>query len=221
MSEKSDLRSATISGGGNAASTAQLSPGEVLANRFRIVRFLAAGGTGDVYEAEDTELNELVALKTIRVNAADAPSAIDRFRGEVQLSRKVTHANVCRVFDLAHDQSEARGSITFLTMQLLPGETLAARLRRTSRMSTAEALPLALDMAEALSAAHAAGIIHRDFKPGNVILIPSEDREHAVVTDFGLASLKPGPDSSTQTDQPERWSARPQRLIRCMRISSC
>ncbi len=192
------LDAITISIAAGLPPMARLSPGEVLARRFRIVRFLASGGMGEVYEAEDIELSERVALKTIRIGSNDSDAALERFRREVQLSRKVTHPSVCRVFDLAHDDTPGR-RVTFLTMQFLHGETLATRLRRVGRMSTDEALPLALELADALNAAHRAGIVHRDFKPGNVILVPSETGDHAVVTDFGLAILSAAQDSTTRT----------------------
>jgi serine/threonine protein kinase/tetratricopeptide (TPR) repeat protein len=166
-----------------------LSEGQLLAGRFRIVRFIARGGMGDVYEADDLELRERVALKTLRPEIAGTAQAMERFRREIQLARKVTHPNVCRIFDLFHDTLGSE-NITFLIMELLEGETLHQRLLRTGRMTEAEALPLVRQMAAGLAAAHRAGVIHRDFKSSNVILVNDETdpREfRAVVTDFGLA----------------------------------
>jgi tetratricopeptide (TPR) repeat protein/tRNA A-37 threonylcarbamoyl transferase component Bud32 len=146
---------------------------------------------GEVYEAEDLELRERVALKTVRPEIAQDERAIERFKREIHLARKVTHPNVCRIFDLGHHQTPlGGGGITFLTMELLAGETLSEQLRRTGRLSTADAFPLVAQMASALAAAHSAGIVHRDLKPGNVVLVPSKEGEggvRAVVTDFGLA----------------------------------
>jgi eukaryotic-like serine/threonine-protein kinase len=163
--------------------------GRVLAGRFKIVRFIARGGMGDVYEAEDLELYERVALKTVRAEIAGRDNAMERFKREIQLARKVTHPNVCRIFDIFHDTSTAE-DITFLTMELLEGETLRQRLLRSGKIATAEALPMITQMAAGLAAAHVAGIIHRDFKSSNVMLSPETSgggAARAVVTDFGLA----------------------------------
>jgi serine/threonine protein kinase/tetratricopeptide (TPR) repeat protein len=166
----------------------RLSPGEVLAGRFRVVRFIAKGGMGEVYEAEDLELHENVAIKTLLPSISSDPVAIEQFKHEIQLSRKVTHSNVCRIFDLVHDPRPS-GSVTFLTMELLNGITLAAYLEKIGIVPLEEALSLARQMAEGLDTAHRAGIIHQDFKSGNVILIDADDVEQrrAVITDFGLA----------------------------------
>jgi eukaryotic-like serine/threonine-protein kinase len=166
-----------------------LAEGRLLAGRFRIVKFIDRGGMGDVYEAEDLELRERVALKTVRPEIAGVPQAMERFKREIQLARRVTHPNVCRIFDIFHDKTES-GDITFLTMELLPGETLHHRLSRIGRMTTTEALPIIRQMAAGLGAAHNVGVIHRDFKSSNVMLIPLDadaQQFRAVVTDFGLA----------------------------------
>src|SRR6185295_786574 len=164
---------------------------QLVAGRFKIVRLIGQGGMGAVYEAEDQELGGHIALKTVHPEATIDPRTVERFKQEIYLARKVTHPNVCRIFDLFHHQAlPSDDEIVFLTMELLPGETLAQRLRRAGRMSTAEALPLVRHMAAALGAAHQAGIVHRDFKPSNVVLVPSKDNPddvRAVVTDFGLA----------------------------------
>ncbi len=164
-----------------------------IAGRYRVVRFIARGGMGEVYEVEDQELRERVALKTVRPEVARDTVAIERFRREIQLARKVTHPNVCRIFDVSYhrDAATSEGFI-FLTMELLPGETLAHRLRNAGAMSAAEALPIARQIAEALHAAHQAGVIHRDLKPGNIMLVESHGATRAVVTDFGLARLESG-----------------------------
>jgi tetratricopeptide (TPR) repeat protein len=165
------------------------SPGQMVSGRYRIVRFLGRGGMGEVFEAEDCELKGRVALKTLLPAIASDSRMLARFKQEIQLSRKVSHPNVCRVFDLARHPADAAADVAtvFLTMEFLDGETLAERLRREGRMSPAEALPLLAQMADALDAAHRAGVIHRDFKPANVMLAPSGEGVRAVVTDFGLA----------------------------------
>jgi eukaryotic-like serine/threonine-protein kinase len=170
-----------------------LQPGEILNGRFQIVRFISAGGMGEVYEAEDLELRERIALKTIRPDVAAGEQAVERFKNEIYLARKVTHRNVCRIFDLAQDRNEARGEILFLTMELLAGETLSHRVYAEGRLKANDALPLVLQMTSALTAAHEAGVVHRDFKSANVILVPAAgEMARAVVTDFGLARGREG-----------------------------
>lgn len=171
-------------------------PGEKIAGRYRVIRFLARGGMGEVYEVEDQELRERVALKTVRGDVSRDHLAVERFRREIQLARKVTHPNVCRIFDVSF-----HGGLIFLTMELLEGESLAQRLRRAGPMSGEEALPVARQIAWALHAAHQAGIVHRDLKPGNVVLTESKGTTRAVVTDFGLARLESGEDAMTLTAQ--------------------
>ncbi len=168
--------------------------GELLAGRFRIVRFVARGGMGEVYEAEDTELNERVALKTIRFEFAEEDRSAERFKREIQLARKVTHLNVCRTFDVfRHIDTHPDGRTTetmFVSMELLAGETLRDRIRRGGKMTESEALPLVEQMAAGLDAAHRVGVVHRDFKSSNVILVQPEHSPggvRAVITDFGLA----------------------------------
>jgi serine/threonine protein kinase len=171
--------------------------GDLVSGRFKIVRFIDQGGMGEVYEAHDLEINSRVALKTIRPEIASQPGMSARFKQEVQLTRLVTHPNVCRTFDVSRHQISATDAtpardVIYLTMELLEGETLAQRLRR-GRMSSEEALPLIRQMADGLESAHSAGVIHRDFKPGNVILCKriaagtNLEEVRAVVTDFGLA----------------------------------
>jgi len=148
---------------------------------------------GEVYEALDQELREHVALKTVRAEIADDDRAVERLKREILLARKVTHPNVCRIFDVGfHEAQGAR--IPFLTMELLSGETLMGRLRRAGRMQPEEALPIVRQMVAALSAAHAAGIVHRDFKSENVVLVADPSPLRAVVTDFGLARGAPAGD---------------------------
>jgi tetratricopeptide (TPR) repeat protein len=182
--------------------------GDLLAKRFRIVRFLGRGGMGEVYEAEDLELEEHVAIKVLSNEIASSPDALDRFKREIQLARKVTHPNVCRTFDLIRQDPSDTGPrigsrpIAFLTMELLQGESLAAALRRKGRFAPAELLPLARQMAEALEAVHRSGIVHQDFKPGNVMLVESESQAapRAIVSDFGLAqSVASGSRSASQS----------------------
>jgi eukaryotic-like serine/threonine-protein kinase len=163
------------------------SAGEIIADRYRVIRFIARGGMGEVYEVEDGELRSRIALKTIAPERASSPKQIGRFRQEIQLARKVSHPNVCRVFDLGRHHGANR-DVLFLTMELLPGESLAEYLQRHGPMSCEQALPLVRQMVLALAAAHQAGIVHRDFKPGNVMLEETARGMVVKVTDFGLAT---------------------------------
>jgi serine/threonine protein kinase len=178
----------------------RLSEGQMLAGRFRIIRFVASGGMGEVYEAEDLELRERLAIKTIRLEALERSDAIARLKREVHLARKVTHPNACRIFDLFRhppSTSNTGEEIFFVSMEFLRGETLADRIQHQGRFSPTEALPLIHQMAGALSAAHSAGIVHRDFKPGNVVLVEEPTGIRAVVTDFGLAYQAASPSADT------------------------
>lgn len=160
--------------------------GEIVADRYRVTRFLARGGMGEVYRADDLELGVPVALKTIRSEIASDAASLHRFKQEVLLARSVTHPNVCRIFDIGRHRDAARDMV-FLTMEFLEGESLSARVRERGRLSPEESLPIVRQLAEALDAAHRAGIVHRDFKGPNVMLVPAKSGERAVITDFGLA----------------------------------
>lgn len=176
----------------------RLTSGALLADRYRIVRFIAAGGMGEVYEAHDLELGTRVALKRIRPDVVSDPRAVERFKREIHLLRRVTHPNVCRIFDVGFLPRAPTGRVPFLTMELLVGETLAERLARVVRLTPDEALPIAEQLAEALSAAHAAGVVHRDFKSANIMLVPGRSGRdaapRAVVMDFGVARASDGLD---------------------------
>ena len=189
----------SCSGGEASSSEHMFVTGDAIAGRYRIVEFLGSGGMGEVYAAEDQDLGEQIAIKIIRQETPFGTNLMERLRREVQLSRKVTHPNVCRVFDLGRYQRENQ-DVIFLTMELIRGETLAARLKRDGKIKSAEALLIATQLCEALDAAHQVGILHRDFKTGNVMLAGSGAQLRAVVTDFGIARLMSrGKDSANPT----------------------
>ena len=179
--------------------------GDIVAFRFRIVRYLAKGGMGELYEAEDLELRERIALKTILSHIAADERSILLFKREVHLARQVTHPNVCRIYDVFRHRSAAAGDssageVVVLAMELLHGETLADKLRRDGRLASAEILPIVRQMAAGLTAAHRVGVVHRDFKSHNVMLVkPTREGEEmrAVVTDFGLARRSTQDDSTS------------------------
>jgi len=158
-------------------------PGDLIANRYRVVRRLGVGGMGEVYEATDLQLNERIALKTVRADVTREQKAFERLIQELQLARKVTHPNVCRVFDIGQHGVSGR-QVLFLTMELLDGETLAAHLKRESTIPPDEVLRIGRAIADGVRAAHSSGIIHRDLKPANVFLVADG---RIVITDFGLA----------------------------------
>src|SRR5271157_1438280 len=158
-------------------STERLEPGEVLAGRFRIINFLAAGGMGEVYKAEDTRLERIVVLKFLPKEVAADRQSLERFRREAKAASALNHPNICTVYDLGEDSGRV-----FIAMEYLEGETLSARIKR-GPLSFEEALKIAIAMASALGAAHRKGIIHRDLKPGNIMLTDAG----AKLLDFGLA----------------------------------
>ena len=180
---------------GAEGAVAPLDIGEILAGRFTVLGFIARGGMGAVYEATDVLLRTRVALKVIGGHLAADATAMERFRREVLLARRVSHPNVCRVYELYEARTAKGVLIHFLTMELLEGESLARRLAQSGRMTTDEASPLVTQMCEGLGAAHAEGVIHRDFKSSNVLLVPRPavggeqpaDSTRVVITDFGVA----------------------------------
>ena len=186
--ERFDPDAPTVTPGVRSRTTTTFAAGEIVGGRYRIVRFIARGGMGEVYEAEDLELQGFVALKTILPEVAEDAVAVERFRREIQIARRITHPNVSRVFDVSHDHSTGT-DVTFVTMELLAGPTLREKIVRESPLPTREALPIARQIAEGLAAAHRAGVVHRDLKSANVMLVPQEagTDPRVVVTDFGLA----------------------------------
>jgi eukaryotic-like serine/threonine-protein kinase len=165
-------------------------PGQLVAGRYEIVRFIAKGGMGEVYEAKDLEFNDPVALKTLLPQIASVEEMVLRFKREIQLSRKIAHPNVCKMFDITrHPQGDPSPSQTIcLTMEFLAGETLLQALEATPVMPPARALRILAQVADALEAAHQSGVVHRDLKASNIMLVPAMGKTtRAVVMDFGLA----------------------------------
>jgi Protein kinase domain len=155
--------------------------GTTLAGRYRIVSLLGKGGMGEVFRAEDLILNQTVALKFLPVTMHDDETARARFYQEVRLAREIAHPNVCRVFDVG----EMEGRL-FLTMEYVDGEDLSSLLRRIGQFPQAKGLDIARQMCAGLAAAHDHGVLHRDLKPGNIML---DGRGRVRITDFGLAAL--------------------------------
>ena len=156
-----------------------LKTGTILAGRYEIIEPLGRGGMGKVYKAHDLEVNEDVALKVIRPEIADNPRIIQRFQNELKLARKISHRNVCRMFDLGRD-----GATQYITMEFIPGEDLKTTIRRIGPVTVRKAVDIGKQICQGLSEAHGLGIIHRDLKPSNIII----DTEGNVrIMDFGIA----------------------------------
>ena len=159
-------------------------PGQILAGRYRMVGLLGRGGMGEVYRADDLKLGQPVALKFLPRPVENDPDRLQRFLDEVRLSLKVTHPNVCRVFDLGDVDGRH-----FLSMEYVDGEDLASLLRRIGRLPEDKAVEIARQLCAGLAAAHDEGVLHRDLKPANVMI---DGRGRAKITDFGLAGATAG-----------------------------
>jgi len=153
--------------------------GTLLAERYEILELLGQGGMGAVYKARDTELGRLVALKLIRADLASNPEILRRFKQELILAREVTHRNVIRIFDLG----QAKG-FKFITMEFVEGRDLRAVLRERGKLPPEETVRIIAQVCRALEAAHAAGVVHRDLKPQNIML---DTKDRVYVMDFGIA----------------------------------
>ncbi|MFO0762173.1 MAG: protein kinase [Byssovorax sp.] len=159
--------------------SASLRGPSLIADRYEVEGLLGAGGMGRVYRVRDRALDEVVALKLLRHELGGDPAAKERFRNEVKLARRVTHPHVVRTYDFGE-----HGGESFLTMQYVEGEPLSRRLEREGALAVEEAVRLLIQVCEGVGAAHAAGVLHQDLKPDNV-LVDAEGQ--ASVTDFGIA----------------------------------
>ena len=154
-------------------------PGTRLGTRYRVVGLLGRGGMGEVYRADDLELNQSVALKFLPERVARNAGDLARLRQEVRVARQIAHPNVCRTYDIA----EADGQI-FVVMEYVDGEDLASVLRRLGRPTPDKAVEIARQLCLGLGAAHENGVLHRDLKPANIMI---DGRGRVRITDFGLA----------------------------------
>jgi len=167
--------------------------GDRVAGRFTVIRTIARGAMGEVYEAHDDRLRLRVALKALRPQLVGDPQTAERFRREVLVTRDIAHDGLCRIFDLIeHPIGPGTGLpdgtlVPCLTMQLLEGQSLEDYLKARRPLRPAEAFPLLMQIAEALDMLHDHGIVHRDLKPSNVMLVLRGHERRAVLTDFGLA----------------------------------
>jgi serine/threonine protein kinase len=176
------ISSASSSDGGEFfVSEGRFLPGRLIASRYRIIALLGKGGMGEVYRADDLTLGQAVAIKFLPDEATRDESMRERFRNEVRIARRVSHPNVCRVYDVGEVDGQ-----TFFTMEYVDGEDLASLLRRIGRLPQDKALDIARQLCAGLAAAHAKGVLHRDLKPANIML---DGRGQVVITDFGLAGI--------------------------------
>ncbi|HXM40376.1 MAG TPA: protein kinase [Bryobacteraceae bacterium] len=179
-----------------AGGYSELSPGDMLDSRFRILELLGRGGMGEVYRAEDLTLGEPVALKMVRAEWRSDPAMLARFRDEVRLARRISHPNVCRVFGFRTCSVNGR-DLAFFEMEYIDGDSLAKAISARGKFDAASVLRIAAGIAAGLDAAHREGVIHRDLKPGNIFL--ASDRhgnDRPVIADFGLARSVEGVDGA-------------------------
>jgi hypothetical protein len=156
-------------------------PGTSFGKRYRIVGLLGKGGMGEVYQADDLELGQTVALKLLPQRLSTDEAALTLLRNEVRVARQISHPNVCRVYDIGEVENQY-----FVSMEYVDGEDLASLLRRIGRVSSEKALDMIRQLAAGLGAAHDLGVLHRDFKPANIMI---DGRGHVRIMDFGLAGF--------------------------------
>lgn len=156
--------------------------GTILAERYRIIGLVGKGGMGEVYKAEDIKLSQMVALKFLPDSYQNDSEALERFHGEVRNARQVSHVNVCRVFDIGEVDGRH-----FLSMEFVDGDDLSELLTRVGRFTHERAVEISRQLCVGMEAIHKAGILHRDFKPANIII---DKKGVARITDFGIAGIE-------------------------------
>ena len=174
--------SSAVTVGGAGSGAVELHAGTLFASRYEIQSVLGKGGTGIVYKALDRDLEDLVAIKTLRSEALSAdPTLLDRFKQEIRLARKITHPNILRT----HDMGES-GGLRYISMEFVKGITLKHLIEQGQVLPTPAALRIAKQMCAGLAAAHEVGVIHRDIKPQNILIEPTGGLK---IMDFGIARL--------------------------------
>jgi serine/threonine-protein kinase len=192
-----DARTVQLTTGGELGATAQqavalgITPGSTLAKRYHVKEIIGVGGMGTVFKALDAELDETVAIKTLKPEIlSQDPSALERFKGEIRLARRISHRNVVRT----HDLGEV-GGIYFISMEYVEGKSLKDLIRGRGRLPPAGTITIGKQLLRALEVAHEQGVIHRDIKPQNVVVTPDGVLK---VMDFGIARLAKRTEGVTQ-----------------------
>lgn len=158
--------------------------GVTLSGRYRLQRLIATGGMGQVWEAVDSRLGRRVAVKVLKQEFSQDPEFIERFRAEARTTAMLNHPGIAAVHDYGESQLDGEGRTAYLVMELVNGEPLNSVLKRTGRLSLRHALDMLEQTGRALQIAHAAGLVHRDVKPGNILITPTGQVK---ITDFGIA----------------------------------
>ena len=159
--------------------TDKLTRGTVFAGRYEIIDELGKGGMGKVYRVEDTKVKEEIALKLIKSEIAADKKTIERFRNELKIARKISHRNICRMYDLGEE-----GFLQYITMEFVAGEDLKRFVKRAGQLTSGKAIYIAKQVATGLTEAHRLGVIHRDLKPQNIMI---DQDGNARIMDFGIA----------------------------------
>ena len=158
--------------------------GVTLSGRYRLQRLIATGGMGQVWEAVDSRLGRRVAVKVLKQEFSQDPEFIERFRAEARTTAMLNHPGIAQVHDYGESQMDGEGRTAYLVMELVNGEPLNSVLKRTGRLSLRHALDMLEQTGRALQIAHATGLVHRDVKPGNILITPTGQVK---ITDFGIA----------------------------------
>jgi len=166
--------------------------GKLYGDRYRLIKRIATGGMGEVWEAQDEVILRLVAIKILKQQYMGDPDFVDRFRTEAKHAAMINHDGIANVYDYGEDEGSA-----FLVMELVPGESLSSILEREKTLPAEQVISIIAQTALALDAAHREGLVHRDVKPGNLLITPDG---HVKITDFGIARVA-NQVSLTQTGQ--------------------
>lgn len=161
-----------------------LGPGDMLGDRYRLDVFVAAGGMGQVWRATDVVLSRTVAVKVLLPQLLTDPGFEARFRGEARIIAALRHAGVVNVYDYGENTDDVGRRVLYLVMAYVEGESLSEKIEHAGRLSVAETMSVVAQAADALQAAHDSGIVHRDVKPGNLLV---QDDGHVTLVDFGVA----------------------------------
>jgi serine/threonine protein kinase len=158
--------------------------GVTLSGRYRLQRLIATGGMGQVWEGVDSRLGRRVAVKVLKAEYSTDPEFVERFRAEARTVAMLNHPGIASVYDYGETEMDGEGRTAYLVMELVNGEPLNSVLKRTGRLSLRHALDMLEQTGRALQIAHTAGLVHRDVKPGNILITPTGQVK---LTDFGIA----------------------------------